>query len=172
MLTRRSKKSQQNGYIPKMLTRRRKKSQQNGYMPKMLTREHEKSQQNSHMPKMLTRRRKKSQQNRYMPKMLTSQQKIILFYSYCYCKNPAELMNIRISGASECSIPFCDRGLFRMFISRLTSYTYKNVYNSTNNKNKLHSEKPQKQGLQSYSFSNGVFSYHIWTRCSHDELPG
>ena len=138
-----------------MLTGKRRKSQQNGYMLKMLTREHEKSQQNS-----------------YMPQMLTSQQKIILFYSCCYCKNPAELMNIRISRASECSIPFCDRRLFRMFISRLTSYTYKNVYNSTNNKNKLHSEKPQKQGLQSYSFSNGVFSYHIWTRCSHDELPG
>ena len=172
MLTRRRKKSQQNDQMSKMLTGKRRKSQQNGYMPKMLTREHEKSQQNSYMPKMLTRRRKKSQQNGYMPKMLTSQQKIILFYSCCYCKNPAELMNIRISGASECSIPFCDRRLFRMFINRLTSYTYKNVYNSTNNKNKLHSEKPQKQGLQSYSFSNGVFSYHIWTRCSHDELPG
>ena len=28
-------------------------------------------------------------------------QKCILFCNYCYCKDAAELMNIRISGASE-----------------------------------------------------------------------
>ena len=29
---------------------------------------------------------------------------------------------------TECSVPFCDRGVFRMFISHLASCTYNNVY--------------------------------------------
>ena len=29
---------------------------------------------------------------------------------------------------TECSIPFCDRGVFRMFISSTASCTYKKVY--------------------------------------------
>ena len=33
-----------------------------------------------------------------------------------------------------CSVPFCDRGVFRMFISNPASFTYSNVYFSKNNK--------------------------------------
>ena len=29
---------------------------------------------------------------------------------------------------TECSVPFCDRGVFRMFISNTTYCTYKKVY--------------------------------------------
>ena len=29
---------------------------------------------------------------------------------------------------TECSVPFCDRGVFRMFISNPASCTYKKVY--------------------------------------------
>ena len=29
---------------------------------------------------------------------------------------------------TECSVPFCDRGVFRMFISNPASFTYSNIY--------------------------------------------
>ena len=69
---------------------------------------------------------------------------------------------------TECSVPFCDRGVFRMFISNSASCTYKNVYDPVLDDNRIRIRRQETCSVCS-GYSHEPAFRVVYFSCSYDD---